>query len=114
MIPTWPNGKPIVWLEGAVKTPPMSKAARLEAGWLLRHLQDGESLSMPCSRPMPAIGRRCHELRIQDEDHNWRIVYRIDPDALIVLAIFDKRTPSTPRHVIRACAGRLRRYDSIH
>jgi len=48
--------KPIVWLEGEIKTPPFSRAARLEAGFLLRRLQLGERLSLPHSRPMPSIG----------------------------------------------------------
>jgi hypothetical protein len=59
--------KPLVWLEGEIKTPPFSQAARLEAGYLLRKLQQGEALGMPHSRPMPSIGSRCHELRINDE-----------------------------------------------
>jgi DNA-binding transcriptional regulator YiaG len=73
--------KPLVWLCERIKTPPVSKGARLEAGFLLRQLQDGESLSMPESRPMSnSIGPRCHELRIRDVTHNWRVIYRIDTD----------------------------------
>ena len=59
--------KPLVWLRGEVKTPPLSAAARLEAGTLLRRLQAGDKLSTPHSRPMPSIGPRCHELRVVDE-----------------------------------------------
>jgi len=33
------NGKPLRWLHGQVKTPPMSVAARREIGMLLRELQ---------------------------------------------------------------------------
>ena len=58
--------KPIVWLRGEVKTPPFSKEARIEVGCLLRLLQRGETLALPHSRPMPAIGPRCHELRVND------------------------------------------------
>ncbi len=39
---------------------------------LLRDLQEGESLGMPHSRPMPGIGPRCHELRVNDENKTWR------------------------------------------
>jgi hypothetical protein len=39
----------------------------VEGGMLLRRLQRGETLSMPESRPMPTIGPRCHELRVDDE-----------------------------------------------
>lgn len=58
--------KPLVWLHGEVKTPPFSSVARLEAGALLRRLQRGETLTMPHARTMPAIGRRCQELRVVD------------------------------------------------
>jgi len=66
--------KPLVWLHGEIKSPPLSLAARLETGLLLRRLQRGEKLAMPYSRPMPSIGARCHELRINDEKATWRIV----------------------------------------
>jgi len=61
-----PGDKPLVWLRGEIKTPPFSAKARVEAGFLLRRLQRGESIGMPHSRPMPIIGRRCHELRVVD------------------------------------------------
>jgi phage-related protein len=104
--------KPLVWLHGEVKTPPFSSAARLEAGFLLRKLQAGEGLSLPQSRPMPAIGVRCHELRITDENRIWRIVYRVDTDAIVILAVFEKRTQKTPPAVIETCRRRLRQYGT--
>jgi hypothetical protein len=64
--------KELVWLRSEVKTPPFSVAARREAGLLLRQLQRGEKLIMPHSRPMPTIGRRCHVLRVPDDDKTWR------------------------------------------
>ncbi len=106
-----PNDKPLVWLSGEVKTPPFSALARLEAGHLLRLLQKGYSLSMPHSRPMNTIGKRCHELRIVDENTTWRLVYRIDLDAVLILAVFPKKTAKTPKLVIDACKARLSRYD---
>lgn len=105
--------KPLVWLHGEVKTPPLSSSARLEAGLLLRRLQRGEMLELPHSRPMPSIGRRCHELRIVDEDATWRIVYRIDSDAIIIADVFKKKTQATPKKVIEACKRRLGLYDRI-
>jgi len=59
--------KPLVWLHGEVKTPPLSATTRIEAGVLLRRLQRGENIALPHSRPMPLIGKACHELRIQDQ-----------------------------------------------
>ena len=106
-----PNDKPLVWLSGEVKTPPFSHAARLEVGNLLRALQRGDKLSMPLSRPMPSIGPRCHELRIVDERIDWRIIYRIETDAIVILEVFEKKTRSTPRQVIEVCKRRLKDYS---
>ncbi len=103
--------KPLVWLRGEIKTPPFSPAARIEAGVLLRRLQRGEQLSMPHSRPMPSIGPRCHEFRINDADATWRIIYRIDADAIIIGEIFSKKTGKTPKAVIDTCKRRFRNYD---
>jgi phage-related protein len=104
--------KPLVWLHGEVKTPSFSHAGRVEAGYLLRQLQMGEKLSLPHSRPMPSIGSRCHELRITDENKTWRIVYRTDEDAIVILHVFDKRTQKTPKDVIDNCKRRIRQYES--
>ena len=82
-----PSDKPLVWLAGEVRTPPFSPEARIEAGFLLRKLQQDESLSMPHSRPVPSIGRRCHELEV-----------------------FAKKTQTTPKKVIETCRARLAMY----
>ena len=107
-----PKDRPLAWLHGAVKTPPFSRAARLEAGFLLRRLQRGELLSMPQSRPMPSIGARCHELRINDGGTHWRLVYRIDTDAIVILEVFAKKTGATPKTVIATCRERLKEYEN--
>lgn len=109
-----PLDKPLVILSGDIKTPPLSSAARIEAGYLLRRLQKGVLLSMPHSRPMPSIGPRCHELRIVDPEagSTWRIVYRIDPDAILVIEVFAKKTQTTPKTVIETCRKRLRTWDT--
>ena len=66
---------------------------------------------MPHSRPMAEIGPRCHELRIKDERSEWRIIYRADPDAVIVLDVFAKKTRTTPSDVLRNCRKRCKAYD---
>ena len=103
--------RPLVWLEDRVQSPPFSVAARVEAGKLLRLLQRGEKLGMPHSRPMPTIGPRVHELRIQDEGRFWRIVLRIDPDAVIIAAVFAKKTARSPQSIIDRCRRRFKAYD---
>ena len=99
-------------LRGEIKTPPMSEAARRETGFLLRRLQQGERLTLPHSRPMPDIGPRCHELRVNDENKTWRIIYRMDDDAIVIADVFEKKTQKTPRQVIANCQRRLRLYDA--
>jgi len=42
----------------------------------------------------------------------WRVVYRIDPDAVVILDVFAKKTQKTPATVVQACRRRLRAYDS--
>lgn len=102
-----PRDKPLVWLRGEIKSPPFGSDARVEAGFLLRRLQGGESIGLPHSRPMPAIGAGCHELRIVDAKVNWRIVYHIARDAIVILDVFKKQTETTPEGVIAACQRRL-------
>ena len=103
-----PNDKPLVWLSNEVKSPPLSRNGRLQAAFLLRRLQQGDKISMPDSRPMPSVGRRCHELRIPDESGTWRI----DEDAIAILDVFSKKTTKTPKRVIDACKRRIKDYDS--
>ncbi len=88
------QNKPLVWLHGAVKTPPFAQAARIEAEFLLRRLQKGEPLGLPHGRCRP-MGPRCHELRIEDPKVTGRIVDRVDPDAIVIAEVFKR---ARPRH----------------
>ncbi len=105
--------KPVAWLSGEVKTPPFSKEARIEAGSLLRRLQRGETVGMPHVRPMPQLERGCFELRVRDETQTWRLMLRLDDDAVVIVDVFSKKTRATPKKVLEACRQRLRRYDEI-
>jgi phage-related protein len=100
-------------MAGEIKTPPFSATARIEAGTLLRRLQLGENIGLPHVRPMPSIGRRCFELRIRDADQNWRIVYRLDEDAIVIAEVFAKKTRETPNKIIETCKARLSAYDRL-
>jgi phage-related protein len=91
----------------------MSKASRQRTGFLLRRLQEGETLSLPDSRPMPSIGSRCHEIRVEDGGVAWRLFYRIDEDAIVILEVAKKKTRATARTMIEACKRRLRDYDRL-
>jgi len=62
---------------------------------------------------MPSIGVRCHELRIDDENKKWRIVYRMDEDAIVILEVFEKKTQKIPKDVIDNCKRWIRLYESL-
>ncbi len=62
---------------------------------------------------MPSIGASCHELRINDKNKSWRIVYFVDDDAIVILEVFEKKTDQTPRQVIDICKKRLNNYLNI-
>ena len=107
-----PKDKPLVWMHGEISTPPFSSNARIEAGYLLRQIQKGIKLSLPHSRPMPSIGPGCHELRINDGDLTWRIIYRIFNDAILILEVIEKKTTKTPKKIINLCKQRIKRYKN--
>lgn len=101
-----------VWFLREIQSPPIPPAAKREAGYLIWLLQTGEKLTMPRSRPMPNIGPRCHELRVRIDRETWRVVYRIDPDAIVIAEVFQKQTNRTPKHVIAVSQKRLARFDA--
>lgn len=107
------SDKPLVWFKAGINTPPFSPSGKRDAGFLLRKLQQGQKLSLPHSRPMPSIGPRCHELRIEDGEmrKSWRIFYRIDSDAIVIAEVEEKRTQQTPKGTVERVKARLKRYD---
>jgi phage-related protein len=81
-------------------------------GWILfAAASERECLNQACFRPMPSIGVRCHELRIRDESHAWRIIYRPDVDGVLIVDVFDKNQDRTPKNIIDHCKRVLKRYD---
>ena len=79
---------------------------------LLRLLQEGERLGMPQAEPLQDVGNRCRALRVRDAEHNWRIMYRVDTDAVLVLEVYPKKTRKIPDEVIERCKQRLKQYDA--
>jgi phage-related protein len=106
-----PARTPLAWLHGEIKTPPFTAEGRKEAGDLLRLLQEGVQLGMPQAEPLPIVGPRCGALRVRDGEHNWRIMYRADRDAVLVLEVYAKKTRKIPQEVIDRCKRRLTSYD---
>ena len=105
--------KPIIWLHSEIKTPPFSTEARKEPGFLLGLLQDGEKLEMPQSRPMTGIGKGCHELRVRDKDTNWRVIYQLAGDEIVILHVVEKKSAKLPKRVIETCKERLAAYRTV-
>jgi phage-related protein len=62
---------------------------------------------------MPAIGPACHELRVNDVDKTWRIMFRIDSDAVVILEVFEKKTQQTSESILKTCRQRLKAYDAM-
>lgn len=62
---------------------------------------------------MLEIGKRVHELRIDDPEARltWRIAHRIDPEAIVVVHWFEKKTAQTPTRVIALRQRRLKEYE---
>jgi phage-related protein len=113
MNPDNSNIKHLIWLADEIKTPPFYRSVRIEVGFLLQQLLNGELPTLPMSKPMSSIGDFCHELRVNDlnNNKNWRVIYRIDDDAIIILEVFAKTTKKTPDNIIDRCQKRLRSYD---
>jgi len=108
-----PLHKPMAWLTGEPKTPPIPSDVRIEAGYLFRLVQAGMLIPMPKNRYMPEIGKNCHELRINSSDGTWRFIYCIDSDAIVCLDYFCKKTKQTPESEIELCKKRLKEYLTL-
>lgn len=68
---------------------------------------------MPEARAMGTIGAGCHELRIRDGSTDWRIIYLLEPDAVVILDVFQKKSQQTPKHIIDTCRKRIALYKRI-
>lgn len=110
---TGPEEKPIVWLVEGVKTPPFTREGRLSVRLPLRGIHDGDAFGMPRSRPMPSVEPGVAELRVEDGNRSWRIFYRADEDAVVILGVFEMRTQKTPRRVVDLRRRRMVRHDAL-
>ena len=50
-------------------------------------------------------------MRINDRDKTWRIIYRLDDDAVVILEVFEKKSQATPKSVNEICKKRIIAYD---
>lgn len=79
----------------------------------LARLDAGLMLSLPLSRPMPAIGRGVHELRLKNRSGAYRVVYVLDTrGAVFVLHAFKKATRATSARNLELARTRLKEVRS--
>ena len=81
---------------------------RLRLGKALRLLQKGERPGMPLSRPMTSVASGVSELRIHNEDRQFRAIYfTASARGILVPHAFVKKTKETPQAEIEAARKRL-------
>jgi phage-related protein len=74
----------------------------------LARLEEGQSLSMPLSRPMPSLGSGAYELRLKDRSGAYRVVYALIVHGTVhVFHAFKKTTRTTPRRNMDLARRRL-------
>ncbi len=74
----------------------------------LARLDEGHSLGMPLSRPMPSIGKGVHELRFRDRAGIYRVIYFLaGAGSIWLLHAFIKKTQQTPHQNIGLAQRRL-------
>lgn len=76
---------------------------------LFDELMAGKHLSMPISRPLPAIAKGLHELRLSGRAGEFRIFYVIRVrEAIYVLLATQKKAQKTDKRIAKALKSRLR------
>ncbi len=79
----------------------------------LARLDAGLMLSLPLSRPIPAIGRGVHELRLRNRSGAYRVVYTLGTrGAVYVLHAFKKTTQETSPRNLELARTRLKEVPS--
>jgi phage-related protein len=75
----------------------------------LARLNEGLTLAMPLSRPMPSIGPCVHELRFRDRAGSYRVIYVLFGGASVYLIhAFMKKTARTSKQNIELAQKRLK------
>jgi phage-related protein len=86
----------------------LPKSIRIAFGESLRLLQEGVTLGMPASRPMPSIAPGVDELRAKEPSGQYRAFYLKKSRAgILILRAFHKKTQETPKSEIRLAQTRL-------
>lgn len=61
-------------------------------------------------KPMPSVGNGCREIRVRTSDGAFRSIYVLagTPAGLYVLAVFTKKTQTTPKRIIELARRRYK------
>ncbi len=87
----------------------LPKSVRRELGESLLKLQQGMSLSLPLSRPMPSVMHGVHELRLRDESGIFRVFYYVkSARGILIFHAFTKKSQKTPDEDIKLGRKRLK------
>ena len=82
---------------------------RRELGKAIFDLQKGAKLSMPLTRPMPAVALGVEELRVKDRVGAYRAFYFTKlAGAVLIFHAFEKKTAKTPPREIDLARKRLK------
>ena len=82
---------------------------RREIGKAIFDLQNGRSIGMPLSRPMPSVALGVEELRMKDASGIYRtFYYKKHRDGILILSAFMKKTQKTPKDEIDTAKRRLK------
>jgi len=102
--------KDVIFDENArkiIKTFP--KEIRLELGKYILQLQSGFKLDMPVSKAMSTIDKGAYEIRIKDNDGNYRVFYyQKYITGILIFHAFMKKTQKTPKKEIDIAKKRLK------
>jgi len=86
----------------------LPKETREDLADALARLEAGLTLSMPLSRPMPAIGRSAHELRLKHRSGVFRVIYVLKRSRIYLIHAFRKNTQKTPKRNLELARKRMR------
>ncbi|CAM6002063.1 unnamed protein product [Sphagnum balticum] len=102
--------KKVLWHPKArIEVKSFPDEAKRELGYLIFRVQQGESLGMPASRPMPEVAAGVSELRARGPDGIYRVFYYVKVEnQILVFHAFIKKTPKTPPAEIKLGTKRLK------
>lgn len=85
------------------------KEIKNKIGDLVLDLQNGKSLAMPESRPMPSVGQGVHEIRVKDSENQYRAFYYVKvKERILVFHSFIKKSEKTLKREIDLGKRRLK------